>query len=343
MYRLFKYILLLIVALSAMLQAYGQSAMPDNVCVGTTKDYWVTETPGSTYIWKINDIEQPATGHLISVLWDVPGNYIITVQEESAGGCTGEIQTGAVFVANALPASVTIEASENPVCFGTGVLFTATTTNGATNPEFSWFVNGNLVVSGNENTYTYVPEDGDKVYAVLDSDESCSIHQELILMVNPLPEVSISATETLCAGILHTLDAGSGFADYLWHDGSDLQNFEASDPGIYSVKVTNSNGCEATASVELIQCMLEIYLPNAFSPNGDNTNDTLIRLFRARLFLQNLRCKFITAGGNWFIRTMNTMSDGTGTTMEHRLHRECTPISLFLKFPDIFRQLLKAR
>jgi hypothetical protein len=47
------------------------------------------------------------------------------------------------------------------------------------------------------------------------------------------------------------LDAGPGFASYLWQDGSAAQTFQVSSPqtATYSVVVTDHNGCQATDSI----------------------------------------------------------------------------------------------
>lgn len=96
--------LLLLPALFFVLQARGQLPMPDWVCAGTIKHYWVTPTAGSTYIWKINGITQSTITNEIIITWDVvnypPSGspYTLTVQEQSVTGCLGEVKSGQVIV-----------------------------------------------------------------------------------------------------------------------------------------------------------------------------------------------------------------------------------------------------
>ena len=44
--------------------------MPDVVCAGAVKHYWVDPNPGSAYTWKINGVVQPSTTNEIIITWD---------------------------------------------------------------------------------------------------------------------------------------------------------------------------------------------------------------------------------------------------------------------------------
>ncbi|TXB62783.1 Ig-like domain-containing protein [Phaeodactylibacter luteus] len=52
----------------------------------------------------------------------------------------------------------------------------------------------------------------------------------------------------ICPGTTASLMASPGFAAYLWEDGTASSTFEAGGPGIYSLTVTDANGCETASS-----------------------------------------------------------------------------------------------
>jgi gliding motility-associated-like protein len=104
--------------------------------------------------------------------------------------------------------------------------------------------------------------------------ELCNASQVVSVKVNPKPTINISYADTVCIGQQVMLDPGSGFATYLWQDGSTAQNQLAYEEGIYWVQVIDNNNCRAVDTVQLVPCNIEMLIPNAFTPNGDGLNDT---------------------------------------------------------------------
>ncbi len=82
-----------------------------------------------------------------------------------------------VNVVENLDVQVQLEASENPVESGQTVEFTATPQNGGSNPLYIWYVDGQEVQSGPDNTYiTASLSDGQIVHVEMRSSEQCVIN-----------------------------------------------------------------------------------------------------------------------------------------------------------------------
>ncbi|MBK9462986.1 MAG: hypothetical protein IPN94_27115 [Sphingobacteriales bacterium] len=63
------------------------------------------------------------------------------------------------------------------------------------------------------------------------------------------PNANITGNTAICSGSSTSLDAGSGFAAYVWNTGSITQNITVNAAGTYTVTVTNANGCTGTDAV----------------------------------------------------------------------------------------------
>lgn len=175
--RLALFVPAVLLVLFSAFRVAGQVAMPDMVCVGATKHYWVGPTPGSIYTWKINGVTQTSQTNEIYITWDTPytpagSPYTLTVQEQSVNGCFGAVQSGLVYVNQSLPVSISIAPDRNPACDGTPVTFTSTVANGGTNPVYAWQVN-NGATAGTAASFTYMPADGDMVTCALTSNALC--------------------------------------------------------------------------------------------------------------------------------------------------------------------------
>jgi hypothetical protein len=62
------------------------------------------------------------------------------------------------------------------------------------------------------------------------------------------PSPVISGVLSICPGELTTLDAGNGYDSYNWFDGETSQTITINNAGLYSVTVTNSNGCSGSVT-----------------------------------------------------------------------------------------------
>lgn len=85
--------------------------------------------------------------------------------------------------------------------------------------------------------------------------------------------VSLGIDRNFCPGIPITLTPGTGFASYLWQNGSTQPQLNVSDTGIHWVRVTDNNGCTGTDSVRIYSNCNDLFFPSAFTPNGDGLND----------------------------------------------------------------------
>ncbi|MCB2221772.1 MAG: gliding motility-associated C-terminal domain-containing protein [Bacteroidetes bacterium] len=112
---------------------------------------------------------------------------------------------------------------------------------------------------GFENYY-WQDGSGDSVYMVSFSgtywvevlDEfGCIASDTIEIDFKPPIEVDLGNDTTLCDGDFVLLDAGFGYTDYLWQDGSSNASYYAGTTGWYWVEVTDENGCIAADSIQL--------------------------------------------------------------------------------------------
>ena len=208
------------------------SESANQICEGTSVLFTATPTNGGTtpsYQWKING-GNVGTNSVVYFYTPTNNDVVTCVMTSNAACVTGNPATSnlvTMIVNPLLPVSISITESENQICAGTAVSFTATPTNGGTAPSYQWKVNGGDVGT-NSPVYTYAPENNDVVACMLTSNATCATgnpanSNTMTMIVNPLLPVSISITEAenqICAGTAVSFTAtptnGGTTPSYQW-------------------------------------------------------------------------------------------------------------------------------
>lgn len=128
-----------------------------------------------------------------------------------------------------------------------------------------------------ESTLPYYDIDrAGKVILTVTTFNGCVETDSLNVSIYPSPIVNLGNDTSLCVSVIMTLDAGPGFT-YKWQDGSTGRYIKTYSAGHYIVKVTDNYGCYDYDTIEIAKDPTkfpsEIFMPSAFTPNGDGIND----------------------------------------------------------------------
>lgn len=190
-------------------------------------------TGGGTYQWSPGG----ATTASISVSPSASTNYILTVT--SSNTCTHSdtvrVVVNPVPVANAGP--------DKAICMGSTTSLTA---SGGT--TYYWAHNGSTAAT------VYVNPTVPTSYVVTAINAAgCSARDTVSITVNPTPAVT-GSNAFFCTGFSTVLNAGNPGLNYLWSPGGETtQSISVSDPGLYSVVVTNGFGCQGSGSFNVVE------------------------------------------------------------------------------------------
>ncbi len=241
--------------------------------------------------------------------------FSATLLVTSVNGCTASQTQTFPLHAKATYAAP----NDTAVCQGREVLLNAGISS-MTPYTINWQFNGGSQTNNNQSAISFTPATSQTVYFTITNRENCSITDSAAVTVYTLPEVDATADPaSIFRGDTAQLTATERETyTYQWSPSNTLSDSSSAvtiakplTTTTYQITVTDENGCrnQDTALVQVTprECSEKlIFIPNAFTPNGDGTNDT----FRVRSeILTEMILKIYDRWGNEVFYT-NNMLDG---------------------------------
>lgn len=219
---------------------------PTQFCAGDS--VVLTSSPADSYSWSTG-----ATTQSITVF--TTGTFVVDVID--ANGCAG----------TSAPVSVEVFVNPTPTislsgpaqfCDGDSVVLTSSVSD-----EYLWS-------TGDTTQSITVFAAGDYSVEVTDEAGCSGVSADVTITVFSNPEPVITASDTVvCDGQIVTLTSSLASA-YDWSTGANTQSITVTENDVYSVTVTDGNGCMGTDSIEITVNPTPTPIP-VITPDGPTT------------------------------------------------------------------------
>jgi Secretion system C-terminal sorting domain/PKD-like domain len=241
-----------------------------SVCTGTTSTmlpYYATDFNPNQYqiIWSAPAVTAgllnvplttlPLNQINISSIPLTPGTYYGTLYaKNTTENCiSGVGNTSPInLTVSSKPSATITPASTTTFCSGGSVVLNANTGTGLT---YQWIKNGIDILGATSSSYI-ATETGNFTVRITNSSTCASTSASTLVTVNPLPVALITTpSNSICQGGSVTLIAntGSGLTHQWFKNGINISgatssSYSVTQPGDYTVRLTNSIGCYAVSS-----------------------------------------------------------------------------------------------
>lgn len=180
------------------------------------------------------------------------------------------------------------------------------------NATYQWYKDSIAIAGATGKTYLVPPSGRTATYSVrVIGDIGCFVSEPFSMQPTELARLRLPADTLLCKGDSVQLTPLLNGILYSWNGNQDSK-VQVGEAGVYTI-VADANGCTRTFTVAVheLDCKNStIYIPNAFTPNGDGKND-VFRIPPETNLKVNTFSVFNRWGNPVFSTSNNTGWDGT--------------------------------
>lgn len=191
--------------------------------------------------------------------YNLPGNYTVTltIYSINCGINTAETISHNIFLATAISKFLPADTS---LCEIKNYLLKSNVSA----QTYLWS-------TGSGSATETVSEPG--IYWLQVESDGCVSRDSIELSLKPTISVNLGRDTGVCVNKPVMFNAGADGSQYLWSTGENSKTVIISSPGIYWVDVSGMDKCSASDTVAVVWGDCGLYLPTAFSPNGDGLNE----------------------------------------------------------------------
>ncbi len=242
-----------------------------NACAG--KGFQLKATGGNTYSWSGPNGYSSTDAVLDFINIQLAQNGIYTVATTSAVGCTA---TASYTVVVKPSVAVSTPFTDTTVCQNKRIQLAAS--GGET---YRWFPAIGLSNTGIANP-TALTTDTIRYQVVANNTFNCADTAYINLNVVKLAIANAGNDITIVSGVGATLEGSiqNRYAQFYWQPAAGISNANQLQPqitstvdAVYWLTAVSPNNCGTTTDTVYVKVFKDIFIPSAFTPNGDGKND----------------------------------------------------------------------